>query len=188
MDEGIFIDCWVLRPKSQKSKILPAMVYCHGGGSIFSRPEDTRYQFHDICVKWNCCIIKPKYRLSPEHKQPIGQKDCMKAFLWFHKNAKDILIDPKRMAFAGESGGGVNCLGAVRQMILTGDVNKIRVCFLHEPMLSGSYINVPTENQTAEEQTSGPGMQWCWSLMTENYKQALADSDPVIFPGRMPDA
>lgn len=100
---------------------------------------------------WGAICVLPKYRLAPENKQPAGQLDFMHAFLHFHKNAGEYGIDASRMAISGESGGGIMCCGAARQLIHRGEIDKVRAVFLHEPQLSAHCLVTPKEEQTPAE-------------------------------------
>lgn len=88
------------------------MVLAHGGGGCLYEPLDMIIWSKEACLRWNACLILPHYRLSPEVKQPTGQLDVMKSFLYFHEHAQEFNIDPNRMTLTGESGGAMIALGA----------------------------------------------------------------------------
>lgn len=51
-------------------------------------------------------VISLDYRLAPEHKFPAALEDCYSAVQWISKNAKELHIDPMKLALGGDSAGG----------------------------------------------------------------------------------
>jgi acetyl esterase/lipase len=134
-------------------------------------------------------MVLPKYRLAPENKQPAGQIDFMHAFLHFHANAAKYGIDSNRMAIAGESGVGILCCGAARQLIMRGEIGKVRAVFLHEPQLSAHFFEAKKEETTPYEQgfDSMMSFEWAWGAHCHDFEKQKAEWDPNVFPGRMPE-
>lgn len=75
----------------------------------------------------------------------------MGAFNYFHTNAGKFNIDSNRMAVCGESGGCLIVLGALRHMIKSGDISKVRVAFLQEPFIGGDINRVTNDELTKIE-------------------------------------
>lgn len=161
------------------------MVYAHGGGGIMSEPLDFKIWAHELVLRLGICLIMPKYRLAPEHKAPVGSEDFMKAFLYFHQNAAQFGFHAEMMAMAAESGGGIICLGAIRLMINSGEISKVRSCFLHETMIGGFHLDVAEDQQTASEKLMMGETEWAWSCHSEDWEKAKSEKDVNIFPARM---
>jgi acetyl esterase/lipase len=74
------------------SGTLPCVIYIHGGGFAYGN-WTARIQWH-----------------STEHRYPAGIQDCYTVLRWVADQARDLGIDPDRVAVAGASAGA--CLGA----------------------------------------------------------------------------
>lgn len=98
-------------------KPLPCLVYYHGGGwqrgSINSHDSICR----NIALKAGCVVVSVEWRLAPEHKFPIGPNDCRDAWLWVREHAKELQIDPERIAMGGDSAGGNMTASTVRRLL-----------------------------------------------------------------------
>ena len=57
-------------------------------------------------MHWSCIPSDFRYRQSPEHPHPIPFNDCLTVTEFILNNAKDLKIDPERMAISGDSAGG----------------------------------------------------------------------------------
>ena len=93
--------------KPHKSdKILPGMLYNHGGGYMTGAPEmaiDTIKSFID---KRPCVIIAPDYRKSLNAPFPSGFNDCYDTLLWMKENAHSLGVKSSKFIVAGHSAGG----------------------------------------------------------------------------------
>ncbi|MFP3463884.1 alpha/beta hydrolase [Leifsonia sp. SIMBA_070] len=90
--------------------VKAGVVYFHGGAFVVG---DLDYE-HARCLRYaadaGCVVVSVDYRLAPEHKFPLGLEDCYSGLVWTYQNARDINVDPARIAVAGASAGG--CLAA----------------------------------------------------------------------------
>src|SRR5262245_14553083 len=87
----------------------PAIVLFHGGGWVSGLPRQFDEQSNYLITRGIVCI-QPAYRLlsREDTKQPpdICIQDARSAMRWVRSHAKDLGIDPNRVAAGGGSAGG----------------------------------------------------------------------------------
>jgi acetyl esterase len=100
---GREIDIRIYKPKGTDLK--PTLIYIHGAcwvaGSLDSHDEICRY----LATKSDVYVIAINYRLAPEYKYPAGHNDVYDATEWIWNHAKELGLDTKQFAIAGESTG-----------------------------------------------------------------------------------
>lgn len=120
---------------------LPGLLYIHGGGYVLgsAEAEETKAIAREVA----CAVVSVDYRLAPETPHPGPVEDCYAALKWLHAHARELEVDPTRLAIGGGSAGGglAAALG-----LLTRDRGEIPLAFqmLVYPMLddrTGSTAN-----------------------------------------------
>ena len=109
-----------------KNETLPGILYLHYGGYSIGSPEHE----DDNCIKYvkeiNCVVVSVDYRMAPENPAPAAYEDCYAALVWFSENAKELNVDPNRIAVTGFSaGGGLTC----SLVLLARDRKGPKICF-----------------------------------------------------------
>jgi acetyl esterase len=84
----------------------PAVVYFHGGAGVFCSLETHDGLCRMLANASGCRVIAVDYRLAPEHQFPAAVEDCYFASAWVAQYARQLRIDPTRIAVAGDSAGG----------------------------------------------------------------------------------
>jgi len=95
----------IYRPTQAKGP-LPAFLHMHGGGMVMGVPEIKHMSSVEVARDTPCVIVSVDYRLAPETPAPGAVEDCYAALKWLNGAAKELNIDPKRIAIGGESAGG----------------------------------------------------------------------------------
>lgn len=96
----------IYRPAGSVARLLPAILYFHGGGWAIGSLEGYDLPCRFFCARTGCAVVAIDYRLAPEHKFPAATDDATTAFRWLSTNALNLGIDPARIVVAGDSAGG----------------------------------------------------------------------------------
>ena len=77
------------------------VLYFHGGGYAFGSAALFRDFTWRIGVAARACVLYFDYRLAPEHPFPAALEDAFTVYRWLAGR-----LDPRRIAFMGDSAGG----------------------------------------------------------------------------------
>ena len=129
------------RPGRKRGGIL----YMHGGGYVLGSAGQDIATCQELAMSLDCTVVSVDYRLAPEAGYTVSLEDNYAALRWVHRNARDLGIDPRRIALMGESAGGGH---AALLAIAARDRREVPVAFqcLVYPMLddrTGSTRSVP---------------------------------------------
>lgn len=119
---------------SDPQVVRPAILHIHGGGYVFGSALASVAEQQVFAKALDCVVVTVEYRLAPETAHPGSLEDNYAALLWMHRNARELGIDPARIAIAGESAGGGH---AAALALAARDRGEVKVCFqaLTYPML-----------------------------------------------------
>lgn len=124
-DDGKLIPVRVFSP-SVKEKLLPCLVYFHGGAFVIPAAPYHWKLANLYALKTPCKVVFVDYRLAPQHPFPTGLMDCYSALRWVDHNASLLGVDRNRIAIGGDSAGG-NLTAAVA--LMARDRGEISPCF-----------------------------------------------------------
>jgi acetyl esterase len=96
----------IYSPLGQPNRVLPGIVFFHGGGWVAGSLETHDGLCRRLCNETGCRLIAVDYRLAPEHPFPYGLADAVTALRHITGNPKLFGIDPARLGVAGDSAGG----------------------------------------------------------------------------------
>jgi acetyl esterase len=95
----------IYRPGGNVARLLPAILYLHGGGWVIGSLEGYDRPCRYFSARSGCALVAVDYRLAPEHKFPAAVDDSVAAFRWLAANAVSLGIDPARIVVGGDSAG-----------------------------------------------------------------------------------
>ncbi|RZI44733.1 alpha/beta hydrolase [Herbaspirillum sp. HC18] len=87
-------------------KLLPALVYFHGGGWTIGDLDTHDTLCRQLANGAGCVVVAVDYRMGPEHRFPKAVDDSIAALRWIHAHAGALGIDASRIAVGGDSAGG----------------------------------------------------------------------------------
>ena len=91
------------RPASATAR-LPVLLWIHGGGFVGGAKEELGAYFK-LLAHQGYVVVGPRYSLAPEHNYPTPPRQMMQALAYLQSHAERLLIDPDRIALAGDSAG-----------------------------------------------------------------------------------
>ena len=99
-------DFW--KPKSDKP--TPLVVYIHGGSLSSGTREKISLKQVQKFLDNGIAVMSVDYRLTPEAVYPQHYLDCARAIQFARYKAKELNINPKKVAAYGSSAGGLTAL------------------------------------------------------------------------------
>jgi acetyl esterase len=93
-------------PLGKPERVLPGMVFFHGGGWVAGSLDTHDGLCRRLCNESGCRVIAVAYRLAPEHSFPAALEDGLSALRHVAGSPREFGIDPKRLGIAGDSAGG----------------------------------------------------------------------------------
>jgi acetyl esterase/lipase len=83
-----------------------AALYVHGGGMLLGSVDVYDEILRRYVSASGVPLFAVDYRLPPEHPYPTPVEDCYAGLQWLAGRAKELGIDPARIAIMGDSAGG----------------------------------------------------------------------------------
>lgn len=170
------------RPAGSVVRLLPTILYFHGGGWVIGSLESHDLPCRFFCARSGCAVVSVDYRLAPEHKFPAGLDDALAAFRWLAADGEAFGTDPSRIVIAGDSAGGT--LATVVAQMVRGDARTPCLQWLIYPAtdLSG---DTPSHLSCGEGfLLTRSDMEWCRGLYLNDPAEI---ADPRVSPMRATD-
>lgn len=157
---------------------FPATMMFHGGGWVIGDLDTVDAQSRQVCNQAGCVVVAVDYRLAPEHRFPAAAEDCYDATVWTHAHAKEIAVDPSKLAVSGDSAGG-NLAAVVAQMARDLDGPPLVFQLLVYPVTNGSEFTTKSYHENAKDyMLTAEAMHWFW----DHYADIENRSNPYASP------
>lgn len=100
-------------PKGDQAPSRPALIWVHGGAlSTGSKDGGVEARFGEAFARRGYVVASVQYRLRPNPDADFNgamrdaMEDVRSALLWLRERAKEVRVDPTRIALGGYSAGG----------------------------------------------------------------------------------
>ncbi|WP_055127285.1 alpha/beta hydrolase [Pseudomonas mediterranea] len=167
--DGQSINLTIVRPAGVKGE-LPVFMFFHGGGWVLGDFPTHERLVRDLVAGSGAVAVFVNYTPSPEAHYPVAINQAYAATKWVAEHGKQINVDGKRLAVAGNSVGG-NMAAVVALMAKDKGTPAIRFQALLWPVTDASF-ETASYNQFAEGHfLSKNMMKWFWDNYTTDAGQ-----------------
>ncbi|MGO4312638.1 alpha/beta hydrolase [Pseudomonas sp. KB_15] len=167
--EGQPLNLTIVRPAGVKGE-LPVFMFFHGGGWVLGDFPTHERLVRDLVVGSGAAAVFVNYTPSPEAHYPVAINQAYAATQWVAEHGKEINVDGKRLAVAGNSVGG-NMAAVVALMAKDKGTPAIRFQVLLWPVTDASF-ETASYNQFAEGHfLTRNMMKWFWDNYTTDANQ-----------------
>ncbi|UZE07983.1 alpha/beta hydrolase [Pseudomonas corrugata] len=167
--DGQSISLTIVRPAGVKGE-LPVFMFFHGGGWVLGDFPTHERLVRDLVAGSGAVAVFVSYTPSPEAHYPVAINQAYAATKWVAEHGKQINVDGKRLAVAGNSVGG-NMAAVVALMAKDKGTPAIRFQALLWPVTDANF-ETASYNQFAEGHfLSKNMMKWFWDNYTTDAGQ-----------------
>lgn len=167
--DGSDLKLTIVRPVGSKQKTLPAFMYFHGGGWVLGDFPTHERLVRDLVAGSGTVAVFVNYTLSPEAGYGVAIEQAYAATKWVAEHGKEINVDGKRLAVAGNSAGG-NMAAVVALMANEKGAPALRSQVLLCPVTDANF-DTPSYKQFANGYfLTKDLMVWFWDNYTTDAK------------------
>lgn len=176
--DGQPLDLTIVRPAGVKGT-LPVFMFFHGGGWVLGNYPTHERLVRDLVVGSGAVAVFVNYTPSPEAHYPVAINQAYGATKWVAEHGKEINVDGKRLAVAGNSVGG-NMAAVVSLMAKDKGTPAIKFQLLLWPVTDANF-NTSSYNQYAEGHFLTKNMmKWFWdNYTTDAHQRAEIYASPL---------
>ncbi|MBG7618606.1 alpha/beta hydrolase [Herbaspirillum sp. AP02] len=163
--DGQEIKLTIVRPAGSAKKTLPAFMFFHGGGWVLGDFPTHERLVRDLVANSGAVAVFVNYTPSPEAGYGVAINQAYAATKWVAAHGKEINVDGKRLAVAGNSVGG-NMAAVVALMAKDKGGPALRSEVLMWPVTDANF-ETGSYNQFADGYFLTKNMmKWFWDSYT----------------------
>ncbi|QLL16142.1 alpha/beta hydrolase [Pseudomonas chlororaphis] len=168
----------IVRPAKVKGE-LPVFMFFHGGGWVLGDYPTHQRLISDLVVGSGAVAVYVGYTPSPEARYPTAINQAYAATRWVAEHGREIGVDGKRLAVAGNSVGG-NMAAVVALMAKEQKAPTLRYQVLMWPVTDARF-DTGSYRQFAEGHFLTQGMmRWFWdNYTTDAAERAQVHASPL---------
>ncbi|KQQ56978.1 alpha/beta hydrolase [Pseudomonas sp. Leaf127] len=164
--EGQAITLQIVRPAKVKGD-LPVFMFFHGGGWVLGDFPTHQRLIRDLVVGSGAVAVYVDYTPSPEAQYPTAINQAYAATRWVAEHGKQIGVDGKRLAVAGNSVGG-NMAAVVALMAKEQKAPALRFQLLLWPVTDANFDDASYGQFAEGHFLTRNMMKWFWDNYTTN--------------------
>ena len=169
MQDGLTIKITIVKPINAKG-LLPVFMFFHGGGWVLGDFPTHKRMIRDIVVESGAVGVYVGYTPSPEAHYPVAINQAYAATKWVATHGKEIGVDGKRLAVAGNSVGG-NMAAVVALMAKDKKGPEIKLQVLLWPVMDANFDTESYKLYGTGRFLSANMMKWFWDNYTMDTNQ-----------------
>ena len=169
MQDGLTIKITIVKPINAKG-LLPVFMFFHGGGWVLGDFPTHKRMIRDIVVESGAVGVYVGYTPSPEAHYPVAINQVYAATKWVATHGKEIGVDGKRLAVAGNSVGG-NMAAVVALMAKDKKGPEIKLQVLLWPVMDANFDTESYKLYGTGRFLSANMMKWFWDNYTMDANQ-----------------
>lgn len=162
--DGRDIQLTIVRPKNTQG-VLPAFMFFHGGGWILGDFQTHERFVRDLVADSGAVAVFVNYTPSPEARFPVAINEAYAATRWVAEHGREIGVDGKRLAVAGNSVGG-NMAAVVALMAKERGGPALRAQVLFWPVTHANFENASYDEYANGHFLTKSMMKWFWDAYT----------------------
>lgn len=157
---GYKVKIHITKPKGVKAN-APVFIFIHGGGWVLGDYPTHRRLVRDLVVKSGAVAVFPDYTPSPEAQYPVAINEIYAATQWVAEHGKEIGVDGKNLAVAGNSVGG-NMTAAITLMAKDKKGPHIKLQVLLWPVTDANFETESYNSFANGRFLTKNMMKWFW--------------------------
>lgn len=131
--------------KNPNQENIPAILFFHQGGLVIMDTKTDDYFCSLLADRCNAKVISLDYRRCPEYNFPAGIEDAFALWDYVQSNSDILKINPKNIALAGDSAGGMISASVAHDLSHSGGVQPAALCLIYP------WVTTSIENQQSIE-------------------------------------
>lgn len=167
--DGQTVKITIVKPKNAKA-LLPVFMFFHGGGWVLGDFPTHKRMIRDMVVESGAVAVYVGYTPSPEAHYPVAINQAYAATKWVAEHGKEIGVDGKRLAVAGNSVGG-NMATVVALMAKDKKGPEIKLQVLLWPVTDANFNNESYKLYGTGRFLTKNMMSWFWDNYTMDANQ-----------------
>ncbi|MGE7960344.1 alpha/beta hydrolase [Pseudomonas sp. NPDC089530] len=167
--DGQAINLTIVRPAGVKGT-LPVFMFFHGGGWVLGDFPTHERLVRDLVVGSGAAAVFVNYTPSPEAHYPVAINQAYAATRWVAEHGREINVDGKRLAVAGNSVGG-NMAAVVSLMAKDKGTPAIRFQLLLWPVTDANFETASYHQYAEGHFLTRNMMKWFWDNYTTDASQ-----------------
>lgn len=172
----------IVRPGDYRGEVLPAIIYCHGGGWILGSFSTHQRLCSELSNGARTAVVFVNYSRSPEATFPEAIIQIYTVARYVYENGSSMSIDRNRMVIAGDSVGGNMATVVALQAIELGHIRFIYQCLFY-PVVDSSFYTGSYQQFANGPWLTRKAMEWFWDAYHPNLEHRVdPDRSPLQTP------